>query len=95
MFENRVVQMEARNTAQQYATFWCVKFGENATITRGNLQQDSGGGVMSRAGACRWHEMFSESRTVVEEKQRSARPSATPTGDNSARVRERVRSDRR
>ena len=39
--------------------------------------------------------MFSEGRTLVEDEQRSGRPSATRTGDNTARVRELVRSDRR
>jgi len=32
--------------------------------------------------------MFSERRTLVEDEQRSGRPSAKGTGDNTARVRE-------
>jgi hypothetical protein len=39
--------------------------------------------------------MFSDSRKFVEDEQRSGRPSATRTGDNTAWVRELVRSDRR
>ena len=39
--------------------------------------------------------MFSEDRTIVEDEQRSGRPSTTRTSDNTARVRELVRSDRR
>jgi len=39
--------------------------------------------------------MFSEGRTLVEEDQRSRRPSGTRTGDNAAWVRELVRSDQR
>ena len=39
--------------------------------------------------------MFSEGRTLVDDEQRSGRPSATRTGDNTAWVRELVRSDRR
>ena len=39
--------------------------------------------------------MFSEGRTIVEDEQRSGRPSTTRTSDNTARVRELVRSDRR
>ena len=39
--------------------------------------------------------MFSESRTLVEDGQRSGRKSATRAGDNTAWVRERVRSYRR
>jgi hypothetical protein len=39
--------------------------------------------------------MFSEGSILVEDGQRSRRPSATRTGDNTARVRELVRSDRR
>jgi len=38
--------------------------------------------------------MFSEGRTLVEDEQRSGRPSATRTGDNTAWIRE-LRSDRR
>ena len=50
---------------------------------------------MSNAQAFRWHKIFSETRTVVEEEQRSGRPSTTRTGDNTTRVRELVRSYRR
>jgi len=39
--------------------------------------------------------MFSEGRTIVEDEERSGRPSTTRTSDNTARVRELVRSDRR
>jgi AraC-like DNA-binding protein len=39
--------------------------------------------------------MFSEGRTLVEDEQRSGRPSTTRTSDNTARARELVRSDRR
>jgi hypothetical protein len=39
--------------------------------------------------------MFSEGRIVVEDEQRSGRPSTTRTGDNTARLRELLRSDRR
>jgi hypothetical protein len=50
---------------------------------------------MSRAQAFRWHKIFSASRTFVENEQLSGRPSTTRRGDNTARVRELVRSDRR
>ena len=50
---------------------------------------------MSRAQAFCWHKMFSEGRTIIEDEQRSGRPSTTRTSDNTARVRELVRSDRR
>jgi len=39
--------------------------------------------------------MFSEGRTIAEDEDRSGRPSTTRTSDNTARVRELVRSDRR
>ena len=39
--------------------------------------------------------MFPEGRTIVEDEQHSRRPSTTRTSDNTARVRELVRSDRR
>ena len=50
---------------------------------------------MSRGQAFRWHKMFSEGRTVVEDEQHSRRPSATWTGDNITWARELVHSDRR
>jgi len=75
--------------------FICVKLGDSATTTNGKLQQAFGDDATSRAQAFRWHKMFSEGRTLVEDEQRSGRPSATGTCDNTARVRERVRADRR
>ena len=78
-----------------YAIFFCVKLGHNATTTRGNLQQAFGDDEVSRAQAFCWQKMFSEGRTLVEDEQRSGRPSATRTSDNTAQVRELVRFDRR
>ena len=74
---------------------FCVKLGDNATTTHEKLQQASGDDAMSRAQAFRWYKMFSEGRTIVEDEERSGRPSTTRTSDNTARVRELVRSDRR
>jgi hypothetical protein len=50
---------------------------------------------MSRAQAFRGHKIFSEGRNLVEHEQRSGQPSTARTGDNTAWVRELVRSDRR
>ena len=55
--------------------FICVKLGDSATITNGKLQQAFGDDAMSRAQTFRWHKMFSEDRTLVEDEQRSGRPS--------------------
>jgi len=87
--------MEARNIAQWCAIFFCVKHGDSDTTTHGKLQQAFGDDAMSRVQAFRWQKMFSEGRTIVEDEQRSGRPSTTQTSDNTARVRELVRSDRR
>jgi len=87
--------MEARNIAQRYAMLFCVKFGDCVTITHGKLQQAFGDDAMSRAQALCWHKMLSEGRTIVEDEQRSGRPSTTRTSDNTARVTVLVRSDRR
>ena len=95
MFANLVTKMEARNIAQRYAIFFCVKLGESATTTHGKLQLAFGDDAMSRAQAFRWHKMFSEGRTIFEDEQRSRRPLTTQTSDKIARVRELVRSDRR
>ena len=75
--------------------FFCVKLGESATTTHGKLQQAFGDDAISRAQAFRWHKMFSEGRTIVEDEQRSGRPSTTRASDNTARVRELVLSDGR
>jgi hypothetical protein len=66
----------------------CVKLSDNSTTTHGKLQQALGDDAMSRAQAFRWHKMFSEGRTLVEDEQHSGRPSATRTGDNTAWIRE-------
>jgi len=87
--------MEVRNIAQWYAILFCVKLGHSATTTHKKLQQAFGDDAMPRAQAFRWHKMFSEGRTIVEDEERSGRPSRTRTSDNTARVRELVRSDRR
>ena len=76
-------------------SFFCVKLGDSATATHGKLQQAFGDDAMSRAQAFHWHKMFSEGRNIAEYKQCSGRPPATRTSDNTARVRELVRSDRR
>jgi len=89
------MEMEARNIAQWYAIFSCVKLGDSATTTHGKLQQAFEDDAMSTTQAFRWHKMFSEGRNIVEDEQRSGRPSTTLTSDNTARVRELVRSDRR
>ena len=93
VFVNLVVQREARNVAQRYAILLCVKICENVTTTGWKLQQAIEDYVMSKAPG--WHKMFSESRTLVGDEQRSGRPSATRTGDKAASVRELFRSERR
>jgi hypothetical protein len=75
--------------------FFCVKLGDIVTTTHGKLQQAFGNDVMSKAQALRWHKMFSDVTTIVEDEQRSGRPSATRTGDNTAGIREPVGSNRR
>jgi len=87
--------MEARNIAQRYAIFFCVKLVDSATTAHGKLQHTFGDDVMSRAQGFRWHKMFSEGRTIVEDEQHSGRPSTTRTSDNTERVRQLIRSDRR
>jgi hypothetical protein len=99
VFVKLVVKLEAPNIAQRYAMFVCVcvcvKLGDSATTSHGKIQQDFGDDAMSRARVFRWYNTFSEGRTLVDGEQRSGRSSATRTGDNTARVRELVRSDRR
>jgi len=71
VFVNLVTKMEARNIPQRCAIFFCVKLGDSATTTHGKLQQAFGDDAMSRAQAFRWHKMYSEGRTIVEDEQRS------------------------
>ena len=65
---------------------FCVKLGDSAATTHGKLQQAFGDDAMSKAQAFRWHKMFSEGRTIVEDEERSGRPPTTRTSDNTARV---------
>jgi len=67
VFVNLVMEMKAA------VCLFCVcfKLGDSATITHGKLQQVFGDDAMSRAQALRWHKMFSESRTHIEDEQRS------------------------
>ena len=91
-----IMEMEARNIAQRKVChIFCVKLGDSVTTTHEKLQHAFGDDATSRAQAFRCHKMFSEGRTVVEDEQRSGRPSAIRRGDNTARVRELVGSDRR
>jgi hypothetical protein len=89
------MEMEARNIAQRYAICFYVKHGDNVNTTHGKIQQAFGNDEMSRAQDFRWQKIFSEDRNLIEDEQRSRRPSATRTGDNTAQVRELVLSDRR
>jgi len=84
MFANLVTKVEAWNNAQRYAIFFCVKLGDSATTIHGKLQQAFGDDAVSRTQAYHWHKMFSEGRTIVEDEQRSGRPSTTWTSDNTA-----------
>jgi len=65
------MKMETRNIAQRYVIFFSVKLGDIAATTHGKLQQAFGDDVMSRAQSFRWHNMFSEGRTLVEDEQLS------------------------
>jgi hypothetical protein len=47
----------------------CVKLGDNASTTRGQLQQAFRDDAMSRAQAFCWHNMFAEGRTLVADEQ--------------------------
>jgi hypothetical protein len=76
-------------------SFCFVKLCDSATTTHRQLQQAFGNDALSRAQDFRWHNVFPEARTLVEDGQRCGRPSAKRTGDNTARLRELVRSDRR
>jgi hypothetical protein len=70
MFVNCVMKVESRNIAQQYPIlFWCVKLGDSATTTHGKLQQAFEDVAMSRAQNFRWHNVFAEGRTLVEDEQ--------------------------
>jgi hypothetical protein len=85
---NHVLKTEARNIAQQYVILFLCKPGDIATATHGKLQQNFGDHAMSRAKAFRWHNIFSEGRTLVEDEQRSGRQSTTRRSDNTEWVRE-------
>ena len=64
---NLVLETEARNIAQRYAIFFCVKLCDIATTTHGKLQQAFGEDATPRARGFRWHKMFSEGRILIED----------------------------
>ena len=66
VFANLVTKMEARNTAQWYAIFICVKLGDSATTTHGKLQQAFGDDAMSRAQAFRWNRCFLKAEPLLK-----------------------------
>ena len=95
----RVCEPRHENRSTEYRSavchHFCVKLGDSATTTHAKLQQAFGEDPMSRAQAFHYHKMFSEGRTIVEDEQPSGRPPTTRTSDNTARIREHVRLDRR
>jgi len=86
----RVCEPRHENGSTEYRSavchLFCVKLGDGATTKHGKLEQTFGDDAMSTAQAFRWHKMFSEGRTIVEDEQRSGRPSTTRTSDNTVRV---------
>jgi hypothetical protein len=42
------MKMEARNIAQRYAIFFCVKLGDSVNTTHGKLQETVGDAAISR-----------------------------------------------
>jgi hypothetical protein len=58
------MKMEAHHAAVCH--LFCVKLSDNATTTHGKPQQAFGVDAISRAQASRWHNKFSEGRTLVE-----------------------------
>jgi hypothetical protein len=86
VFVNLAVKLEARNIAQRYAMIVFVL--KSVTMPPQHLLNFSKPLEMTKAQAFRWHNKFSEGRTLVEFEQRSGRPSSKRTGDNTARVRE-------
>jgi hypothetical protein len=63
MFVNLVVEMEARNIAQRNAIYFVL----NSVRMPQHMENLSRPLQCQRAQAFRWHNMFSESRTVVED----------------------------
>ena len=86
---NLVMKMEARYIAQRYAIFFLVL--NSVTVPPQHMENFSRPLEMMH---CQEHNHFS-GRTLAGDEQRSGRPSATRTDDNTAWVRELVRSHRR
>jgi hypothetical protein len=85
------MKMEARNTTQRYTIFFVLN---SVTLPPQHMENFSRPfEIMQRQE----HKPFTGTICFLkaEDEQRSGRPSATRTGDNTARIREFVRSDRR
>ena len=95
VFANLAKKMEARNIAQRYAIFFVLN---SVTAPPQHMENFSRPLEMMQ---CQEHKpfagtkRFSEGKTIAEGQERSRRPSTTRTSDNTARVGELVRSDRR
>jgi hypothetical protein len=53
-----VTKLENNNLGQRYAIKFCVRLGEGATDTYGNIQKAFGNDFLSRAQVFRWHKDF-------------------------------------
>jgi len=84
VFANLVTKMEARNIAQRYAIFFVLHSVTVPPQHVVNFSRQAGDDAMSRAQAFRWHKMFFEGRTIVEDEQRNGRASTTRTSNNTA-----------
>ena len=74
-------------------SFSCVKLCDIATTTHGKFQQAFGEDATSRACGFRWHKMFSEGRTLIEDDAAQRMTISNTDRWNIARVRELIRYD--
>jgi len=80
---------------QRICVKFCVKIGKSVTETFEMLKIAFREEAMARIQTYEWLERFKKGRTSVHDDPLSGRPSTSKTGDNVAKIRDVIRSNRR
>jgi hypothetical protein len=67
---------------QRVCIKFCVKLGKSAMKTLEMLHEAFGVHSLSRIAVCEWYSRFKPSQVLVEDDERSGRPSTSKTTEN-------------
>jgi len=80
---------------QRTNIIFLVKVGKSGNEIREMLVQVYGDNAMKETAVCKWVKRFSEGRESVTDEERSGRPATSRTEENSEKLRQIVRENRR